>query len=355
MTADSVKRLLQRETRSQLQSQLFEAARKVRGQTIFFRGVIEFSNQCRSNCKYCGMRRDNERPNRSGKPQKHLFCLEEGEILRAAEQAYDSGLRSIVLQSGEVPDYASVTLPGLISKLRRTFGDMKLISAVGWQTERTYQELQCAGLDMVILKYETLNNELYWRLKDEPSGEGKRSRHALLRWLKQDLKIKVSSGCIAGLPGMGIDYDPYDDIAKGLVWLKELEIDAASVSPFIPHDQSPLASEAPCPMELALNTVAAMRLVLGNIPIPAVSAFGLLDSRDRLGAQFLAIDAGANVVTVNCTPELHRKDYCIYTTDRNVVDREMMKRIRTACENRRLRFEPEMRGHNCCQSQSRQK
>ena len=343
MTADNVKRLLQRKARSQLQAHLFEAARKTRGETVLYRGVIEFSNQCRSNCKYCGMRRSNERLNQAGKPRKHLYCLEEGEILRAAEQAYDSGLRSIVLQSGEIPDYASVTLPGLISKLRRTFGDMKLISAIGWQTERTYQELQRVGLDMVILKYETMNEELYWRLKDEPCDKDKRSRHTLLRWLKQDLKVKVSSGCIAGLPGMGIDYDPYDDIAKGLVWLKQLEIDAASVSPFIPHDQSPLASEVPCPMALALNTVAAMRLLLGNIPIPAVSAFGLLNPRDRLGTQFQAIDAGANVITINCTPKSHRKDYCIYTTNRNVVDREVMERIHTECKSRRLQLEPEIR------------
>ena len=323
------------------QKSLFYKACEARGNIIRYRGVIEFSNYCLCDCRYCGMRRSNEARDELGRSVKKLYRLTPDEIVDTSGRAYDNGVRSIILQSGEDRVYIR-GLPVIIRTLRDKYPEMKLVSCIGWQPRDTYQDLKDAGLDMVILKYETMNEELYRKMKGVPCGAEEQSRHNLLEWLKNELRIQVSSGCIAGLPTEGLDYDVYEDIAQGIFWLKRLRVDGVSVSPFIPHDKSPLRHMAPCPKEIALNTIAVMRLAFPQLPIPAVSAFGLLSSEDAIGTQIEAIMAGANVVTVNCTPGQYRKDYCIYTTNRNIVSLETLARVKQGCGTS-LRMEAETR------------
>ena len=49
------------------------------GDGVHLRGLIEFSNICRQDCMYCGLRRDNEKIER--------YRLTEDEIVRLAEKA----------------------------------------------------------------------------------------------------------------------------------------------------------------------------------------------------------------------------------------------------------------------------
>ena len=76
---------------------LFAKARDIRhqhyGRDIYIRGLIEFTNYCRNNCYYCGIRRGNEGLKR--------YRLTEEEILSCCEQGYALGFRTFVLQGGE--------------------------------------------------------------------------------------------------------------------------------------------------------------------------------------------------------------------------------------------------------------
>ena len=76
---------------------LYAAARKVReqfyGKDVYLRGLIEFTNYCRNDCRYCGIRRSN------GKAER--YRLSDEQILRCCEQGYALGFRTFVLQGGE--------------------------------------------------------------------------------------------------------------------------------------------------------------------------------------------------------------------------------------------------------------
>ncbi|MBT8385897.1 MAG: [FeFe] hydrogenase H-cluster radical SAM maturase HydE, partial [Ignavibacteria bacterium] len=76
---------------------LYERADEIRkeycGDDVHLRGIIEFSNYCDQHCLYCGLRLHNTRLER--------YRMTKEEIINAAHIIYESGIRTIVLQSGE--------------------------------------------------------------------------------------------------------------------------------------------------------------------------------------------------------------------------------------------------------------
>lgn len=272
---------------------LLARARAVRdrtfGREIFQRGVIEFSNHCRKDCHYCGLRVSNDTLSR--------FALTEAKILQAARTALAAGMGTVVLQAGEylVDRQAVARLIGNLKAL----GDLAVTLSLGDHDADSYALWRDAGADRYLLKMETFDQSLHSRLRP---GQTVRARLRRVETLLR-LGYATGSGIISGLPGM-------TDLvlAEDLLRLAALPLDMIAIGPFVAHPRTPLAMCSNGSMAEALRATAIMRLLRPTANIPATSALDALAADGRL--QGLA--AGANVVMPSVTPEPVRAGYSIY-------------------------------------------
>ncbi len=273
---------------------LFSAAKEVRrehfGSRAFVRAVIEFSNRCRCNCLYCGMRRDNTGIER--------FTLDADRIVDAAASAYRAGIRTFFLQSAESEDCDPGWLAGIIRAIHGM--GMTVLLCVGASDEDALDMWREAGASKFILKHETSDPRLFERMKPGLSLSGR------IEWLKTLKRhgYGIGSGPLLGLPGQTVR-----SLVEDLLLLRDLDVDMSSVSVFLPAAGTPLESSPAGCVDLGLRFIAAMRILLGRTLIPATSTF----ERLRPGGQLACFDAGANVITVNMTPASVRGDYALYT------------------------------------------
>ena len=273
---------------------LFEAARKVRdnefGRKAFIRSVVEFANSCRCSCLYCGMRLNN--------PDGVTFALDHSELLAIAKQAYDNGIRTFFLQAAESESYGAVWLRDVIADIKAL--GMGVLLCVGVHEEGDLDLWREAGAYKFILKHETADKKLFEEMKPGFTLEGR------IEWLRVLRKhgYHIGSGPLLGLPGQTID-----SLVEDLFLLRDLEVEMSSVSVFVPAAGTPLENEPSGDPELGLRFIAAMRLFLKNTLIPATSTF----ERLLKNGQYRCFQAGANVITVNMTPQKLRDDYTIYT------------------------------------------
>lgn len=259
------------------------------GEDIHVRGIIEFSNICKKNCLYCGLRAKNSEVRR--------YRLTEEEIVAAAGAAASMDIRTVVLQSGE-DDYFTVGKLASIVRAVKKAGVAVTLSA-GEKTREEYAALKAAGADRYLLRFETSDPDLFAMLKPDSSFE---NRFNCLKWLKE-LGFQVGSGIMVGLPGQS-----YETIARDLLLFRDLGLDMIGVGPFIPHPDTPLGPTPRGTIDLTLKVVALARLLTLNAHIPATTAMGTID---RLGRQ-KALQCGANVIMPNVGPLKYRKDYAIY-------------------------------------------
>ncbi|MBE3585215.1 [FeFe] hydrogenase H-cluster radical SAM maturase HydE [Desulfofundulus thermocisternus] len=261
------------------------------GDEVHLRGIIEFSNYCRRNCLYCGLRRDNRKLRR--------YRLTPGEILAAARKAAGLGLPTIVLQSGEDPHYTAPVLADIIRRLKEEVGVGAVTLSVGERSFEDYRLWREAGADRYLLKHETADAALFARLRP---GTTLRDRLLRLKWLRE-LGYQVGSGNIVGLPGQSLE-----TLAADILLMRELDVEMAGIGPFIPHPQTPLAKEPPGELELTLKVLAIARLLLPRAHLPATTALGTIHPAGRrLGLCF-----GANVIMPDTTPPPYRYYYQIY-------------------------------------------
>jgi biotin synthase len=291
-TADDLKlMLISSDNEAEL---LYTAARKVRdevfGRKAFIRAVVEFDNSCRCSCLYCGMRLNN--------PDGYRFSLEHDELLEIAGRAYNNGIRTFFLQAAESESYAAEWLKNVISDISKL--GMGVLLCVGVHQESDLDMWREAGACKFILKHETSDTELFEKMKPGFTLEDR------IEWLKILRKhgFHIGSGPLLGLPGQTID-----SLVNDLILLKELKTEMSSVSVFVPASGTPLENEPVGDPELGLRFIAAMRLFLRNTLIPATSTF----ERLMENGQYRCFQAGANVITVNMTPQKLRDDYTIYT------------------------------------------
>ena len=276
-------------------------ARSGFGREVFVRGVVELSNFCRENCSYCGMRRDNRSLTR--------FRARAEQLAEQLIEHRPASLTDVNLQAGEDPvAVREVALP-LIRALRRET-PLGISVCLGTLNRALYAELQAAGASVYILKFETATPELYQRL-EAPGTLAERVAH--IRELAGQ-GWAVSSGFIAGLPRQATA-----DLLANLELARSLPIAGCSVSPFIPGEATPLGAAAAAGIDLTLNCMAALRLLRPDWIIPAVSALNLAEP----GAGYRrGLRTGANLVTINLTPEDIRGDYLLYKRDRVIMTEE---------------------------------
>lgn len=259
------------------------------GDAVHLRGLIEFSNRCRNNCLYCGIRRDN-------KALKRYFMTPE-ELLETARRAIHLGFKTLVLQSGEDMYYSADRLCFIIEQIKKH--DVALTLSIGERTYAEYKAFREAGADRYLMRIETTDKDLYHYLDPGMSWD---YRYECLMMIKE-LGYELGSGIMVGLPNQSVV-----SIADDLLFLKNIGVDMAGIGPFIPHPQTPLADCSKDNFHLSLRTMAVMRLLLPDINIPATTAMESLHPQGRL----IALQSGANVVMPNVTEGEYRKLYELY-------------------------------------------
>lgn len=276
-----------------INKELFKAADEVRkeylGDEVHLRGLIEFTNICKRNCMYCGLRRDNKNIER--------YRLSHEEILDFAKKAVSYGYKTLVLQGGE-DDYFTVERLVPIIKDLKALG-VALTLSIGERSFEDYEALKKAGADRFLLRIETTDRELYEKLDPGMSHE---NRIQCLKNLRK-LGFEVGSGCLVGLPGQKIE-----SLADDILFFKELDVDMNGVGPFIPNEDTPLKDAEGGQFILALKVMSIIRLLLPDINIPATTAMETLNKQGRV----IALQCGANVVMPNVTEGDYRKLYALY-------------------------------------------
>ena len=207
---------------------LFKRADEVRfenvGDEVQLRGLIEFSNICRNNCLYCGIRKGNSKVIR--------YRMSEKELLEMAQKAIDMGFKTIVLQSGEDMYYDTSRMCYIIEEIKKS--DIALTLSIGERSYDDYKAFRNAGADRYLMRIETTDKDLYHRL--DPNMDWNR-RHECLMMIKE-LGFELGSGIMVGLPNQSME-----SIADDLLYLKQIGIDMAGIGPFIPHPETPLIKE----------------------------------------------------------------------------------------------------------------
>jgi biotin synthase len=281
-------------TESTLTESLFAAADEKReqhhGPGVYLRALVEFSNHCTRTCEYCGLRAANQDVQR--------YRLTPEEILAAARLSEQLGYRTVVLQSGEDPWFTRDIVSDLTRRIKSE-GDVALTLCLGERPEGDYAVWRAAGADRYLLRIETSNRELYETLHPGMSYDHRVECLQVLR----ELGYQVGSGILVGLPGQTPRL-----LAEDLLFLQRLQPDMVGLGPFIPHPDTPLGGCAPGTVDMVLRVLALARLLLPDCYLVATTALGSIDPQGREKG----LQAGANVLMPNATPQRVRADYAIY-------------------------------------------
>lgn len=282
-----------------LYRQAYEVKRQHVGTSVYFRGIIEFSNICLKNCLYCGIR--------SGNDQVQRYQMTDDEIIETARLAHRMGYASIVLQSGERQDPVFVDhVETILKKIHRACnGELGITLSLGEQSQETYERWFTAGARRYLLRIETSNKELYQRL--HPQDHDHDRRLECLELLKT-AGYQVGTGVMIRLP-----FQTYEDLRDDLFFFKAHDIDMIGMGPYIEHDQTPLAGNTDYmiqedPLEMSLKMIALARILMKDINIASTTALQALSPNGRE----LGLMAGANIIMPNMTPVKYRNNYRLY-------------------------------------------
>jgi biotin synthase len=285
--------------RGELQHQLFEKARHIRQWSgmdfCLLRGVIEITNYCQKNCCYCAMRAANR--------FIHRYRMSLEQILEVAERIIDTGITVVFLQGGQDPKMDSVVAEAIV-EIKKRYG-CSVILCLGEKKPETYRMFYSAGADAYILKFETSDPLLYRAAVNANPDR----RLECIRQL-HDIGFKIGVGNIMGLPDQTID-----SMCEDMLLSMKINPDFVSCAPFIPNQGVPFEHMPYGDLNTTLNWMAACRIFLNTCLIPSVSAL----EKIKKGAQLAGLNAGANVMTINFTPQKYRKQYSIYSQKRFVV------------------------------------
>ena len=274
----------------------FEKARQVSLQhfenKVFARGLIEFTNVCKNNCFYCGIR--------SGNKKVARYRLTKEEILTCCQIGNELGFKTFVLQGGEDAFFTDKKLLEIITAIKEKYPDNALTLSLGERSYDSYLSFKEAGVDRYLLRHETANSEHYSKL--HPDNLSLLPRKQCLFDLKK-IGFQTGTGFMVGSP-----YQTIENLAEDMLFISDFQPQMLGIGPFIPHKETPFADFPAGNVELTLFLLALSRLLLPKVLLPATTALGTLDPNGRERA----ILAGANVVMPNLSPMNVRKQYMLY-------------------------------------------
>ncbi|HZW38413.1 MAG TPA: [FeFe] hydrogenase H-cluster radical SAM maturase HydE [Ignavibacteriaceae bacterium] len=278
-----------------------EVRKKYVGDDVYLRGIIEFSNYCEQDCLYCGLRKSNDGLER--------YRMSLDNILLTAGNIVKSGIKTIVLQSGEDFLFSKSDITNIIKSIKEKY-DVAITLSLGERSREEYFEWCEAGADRYLLKHETANPKLYSMYHQ---GQNLADRITHLNYLRE-AGFQIGSGNLVGMP-----HQTNDDVADDILLCKELDVDMCSISPFISSPSTPYKKKSNCSVEYVLKTMAVARIVLKNSHMPATTALATLDIEGREKG----LQVGANVIMPNFTPNPYRKNYLIYPDKKCLTDDPM--------------------------------
>jgi biotin synthase len=306
------------QTNKEDRNKIFTHAAKIKaeyvGKKVYYRGLIEMSNICSKNCYYCGIRLDNKNANR--------YDISDSEILDAVKFAYESNYGSVVLQAGEI---SSPTFTKRISNLLKQIKDISnnelgITISLGEQPDEVYQEWFENGAHRYLLRIESSNPDLYYKIHPQNKKHDFETRMACLKSL-QKIGYQTGTGVMIGLP-----FQSYEDLANDLLFMRDFDIDMCGMGPYIEHVDTPLYQykDLLMPIDdrftLTLKMIALLRIIMKDINIAAATA---LQAIDPIGRE-KAIKVGANIIMPNITPGMYRDNYKLYEnkpcTDEEAAD-----------------------------------
>lgn len=308
-TIDAIAALLGRADFDEVYAEADGIRRASVGEEIRIRALLEFSNYCKRQCRYCGLNATNRKLAR--------FRLEPQEIIETSLAAVEAGYRTVVLQSGEDNSYSPETIGDIVKAVKGSGAAVTL--SCGEYPEEIYRYWRECGADRYLLKHETSDAGLYAELHPDSRLE---DRVACQRSLKR-LGYETGGGFMIGLPGQTLR-----TVASDLLLLKDVGVQMAGIGPFLPHPDTPLRDAPHGSAELTTRAVAIARLLLPNANLPATTALGVLDAQSKRSV----FDCGANVIMQKVTPSRVKRLYEIYPSSLKDTD------IRTD----RLRVEEEI-------------
>ena len=269
-----------------------QAADAVYGREVYLRGLFEFTNYCKNDCLYCGIR--------AGNSQAQRYRLSGEEILSCCRQGYALGLRTFVLQGGEDPYFTRERMVGLIRAIKDSYPDCAVTISIGERPREDYQAFFDAGADRYLLRHETAD-AAHYRLLHPPSMSHAH-RLACLRDLKE-IGFQVGSGFMVGAPGQSVE-----TLAEDFLFLQQLRPHMVGIGPFIPHRDTPFGGRPGGSVEDTLFYLSLIRLMLPCALLPATTALNSLDPEGREKG----IACGANVIMPNLSPKNVREKYQLY-------------------------------------------
>ena len=275
-----------------LHSKAREVADKIYGKDVYIRGLIEFTNYCKNDCLYCGIRHSNRNVSR--------YRLTDEQILDCCKNGYELGFRTFVLQGGEDPYYTDDRVCQLIRNIKTRYPDCAVTLSIGEKSKDSYKRFFDAGADRYLLRHETANEEHYKSL--HPQEMSLSTRKECLYNLKE-IGFQVGCGFMVGSPNQTIQ-TLYED----LKFIKELQPHMVGIGPFISQHDTPFADKPSGTLEQTLRLLSIIRLIHPQVLLPSTTALGTIHPQGRE----LGIKAGGNVVMPNLSPTDVREKYQLY-------------------------------------------
>ena len=296
LTKEEFIEILKQQDNPDIRELLKEEAVRLRkhyyGTKVFTRGLIEFTNHCKNDCYYCGIRRSNKNAKR--------FRLSQEDILACCENGYELGFRTFVLQGGEDVWYTDEKLVEIIRRIKTLYPECAVTLSVGEKSYESYKAYKEAGADRYLLRHETADEQHYGVL--HPAEMSLANRKQCLYDLKK-LGYQVGAGFMVGSPGQSVE-----TLAEDLLFLQELQPQMVGIGPFIPHHDTCFAEKSAGSVEQTLFLLSVIRILLPTVLLPATTALGSAEAGGRLRG----ILAGANVVMPNLSPFEVRGKYNLY-------------------------------------------
>lgn len=269
-----------------------EVRRGIYGNRVFLRGLIEISNICKNDCRYCGIRASNSACRR--------YRLTREEIIHCCKEGYALGFRTFVLQGGEDFFFTDRVLCDIIKEIKTLFPECAVTLSLGERSRESYQKLYEAGADRYLLRHETANESLYKKL--HPEKMSLKNRTNCLKELKE-IGFQTGCGFMVGAP-----YQTNEHIAEDLKFIEEFKPDMCGIGPFVPHKDTEFKNCPSGSAKLTCSLLSIIRLILPNVLLPATTALGTVDPLGREKG----ILAGANVVMPNLSPNSVKGKYDLY-------------------------------------------
>lgn len=267
-------------------------AQETFGTAVYTRGLIEFSNYCKNNCLYCGIR--------AGNPTAQRYRLNKEEILDCCEQGYKMGYRTFVMQGGEDPFFTDEMFVDIVSTVRKLYPDCAITLSLGERSRESYQKLYDAGANRYLLRHESISPCHYAKL--HPENMSWERRMQCLRDLKE-IGFQTGCGCMVGSP-----YQTIENLADELLFYVSFNPQMVGMGPFLPHHATPFKDEKPGSVEMSLMMLSMTRLLLPKVLLPSTTALGTAEE----GGRNRGILAGANVIMPNLSPLKQRSKYLLY-------------------------------------------